>query len=156
MKFLKYNLNSPLIWILSIVYFFLVGLILFFGFKMTSLIGILISISLFLLYLFLVYFGINAKIRILDNGIEYKSFFRYRFIEWAKIKTYGVYRISRNNFEILDVTKYDNYNFWYQKFIFISEHHDYLKDTYKKQKETIEFHYRKDAFIKIIEMINKI
>jgi hypothetical protein len=117
---------------------------------------IIIAIVILLFFVLLVYWGLNAKVKITEMGIEYNSGFKHKFIEWVKIKSYGVYRVSRYDFEILERDKYDKFSIWGQKFIYISEYQDYFPKSFKKPKEGyIDFNYRKEAFREIERMITK-
>lgn len=121
------------------------------------LIGVYLSISnkdwagLFFTFCFLfimiLAMGVFTKIRFTKMGIESRSLFRRKVMEWNKIERYGVIKYIGRSSALVDRRDYDNISFMEIKDIFVSESPDFpFKETFFKGPPVLKFNYRREVW----------
>jgi hypothetical protein len=137
--------------VIALIFFVITGL------TKNSQIALIISSIILLFLLLLVFWGLNTKVEINEKGLYYYSVLNRKCIEWRKVKSYGVYKVSRNDFDILKKESYDKLSIWGQKFIYVSEYQDYFSNSFRKTRTGyIDFNYRREAFLEIERLIKAV
>jgi hypothetical protein len=123
-------------------------------FKTYHLILLILGLLLLLAMLLWIYTGLKSKIIITDQEIISKTPLKIRKLNYKNIKKIGVYGASSNYIYDIEKPKHHKWTFLEQKFIYLTTDPDLKPYFFKKPKEFIDFHYRKEIYDFIEKKIN--
>ena len=149
-EYSRYNYKSSYSIGLIFIFAGLTILILWLYFKTYQSILLFIGLIMTGIIFFGIYIGIKSKIIITERNIISKTPFKSRKIDFKDIKKIGVYVAEGDIIYDLEKEKYHKWTFLGQKFIYLTANPNLKPYFFKKPKDYIDFHYRKEIY----EIIN--
>ena len=144
-EFHKINFKTPFASLLAILSVGFTAFIFWNYFKTDDKIFLVVGLVLLAFLIFALYYSLSSKVILTENEVRTKTLWGVRKLNYNEIKTIGVYAAS-NYVYILENENRNKRLIFEQKFIYLSAKPNYFPFFFKKPKDYLDFHYRREIY----------